>query len=91
MGGRALPQQAMHAVTLYTRDGCHLCEVALTVLDGVRAEHPFTLEIVDIETDPALKALYALEIPVVLVNGRKTFKYRVDRAVLVDRLTRGEP
>ena len=78
----------MSTVTLYTRVGCHLCDDAKAVLDSVRAEHPFELAVVDIDTDPDLTAAYGLEIPVVLVDGRKTFKYRVDPAVLRDRLGR---
>jgi hypothetical protein len=32
---------------------------------------------VDISSDPELEALYGLEIPVLLVNGKKAAKYRV--------------
>ena len=38
---------------------------------------PLTIEEVDISTDADLEALYGLEIPVLLVNGRKAAKYRV--------------
>jgi glutaredoxin len=84
----------MPTVTLYTRVRCHLCEVAREVVERVRAEQPFALEVVDVDQDPALAARYGREVPVVLVDGRKAFKYRVDPVALRDRLTRassGEP
>ena len=75
-------------VTLYTRVGCHLCDVAKDVLDQVRRERPFELVTVDIDTDPELVRLYGEEVPVVAVDGRKAFKYRVDAAALRERLNR---
>ncbi len=75
-------------VTLYTRVGCHLCDVAKDVLDQVRRERPFELETVDVDTDPELVRLYGEEVPVVAVDGRKAFKYRVDAAALRERLDR---
>jgi glutaredoxin len=82
----------MHAraVTLYTRVGCHLCDDAKAVLDEVRRDRPFDLAVVDVDTDPELVRLYGLEVPVITVDGRKAFKFRVDpdklRAIL-DRAT----
>lgn len=65
-------------VTLYTRTDCHLCEEAKEVLGRVAAERPFGLEIVDVDSDPALVSQFGHEVPVVLIAGRKRFKYRVD-------------
>lgn len=80
----------MTTVTLYTRRGCHLCDDAKAVLDEVRAAHPFRLDVVDVDTDPALVALYSDEVPVVAVDGRKAFKYRLTAPDLVERLRRAE-
>ena len=38
---------------------------------------PITIEEIDISTDPGLEARYGLEIPVLLIDGRKAAKYRV--------------
>lgn len=65
-------------VTLYTRAECHLCDEAKAVLERVRRERPFGLEIVDVDSDPGLVSQFGLEVPVVLIGGRKRFKYRVD-------------
>ncbi len=76
-------------VTLYTRARCHLCDVAKQVIDTVRADRAFDLDVVDVDTDPDLVAKYGNEVPVILVNGRKAFKYRVEPSALRDRLDRG--
>ena len=78
------------AVTLYTRVGCHLCDVVKGVLDEVRRERAFDLTTIDVDTDPELVRLYDEEVPVVTINGRKAFKYRVDPAALRARLDRAE-
>ena len=38
---------------------------------------PVAFEEVDISTDPDLESRYGVEIPVLLVNGKKAAKYRV--------------
>ena len=78
----------MALVTLYTKPGCCLCDEAKDVLARVRAQTPFDLEEIDIETDSTLRERFAMEIPVVFVDGRKAFKYRVDEEELRKRLAR---
>jgi hypothetical protein len=46
------------------------------------------IEEIDISTDPALEARYGLEIPVLMVDGRKAAKYRVTEAELTRLLAR---
>jgi hypothetical protein len=41
-----------------------------------------SIEEVDISTDPDLEARYGLEIPVLLVDGKKVAKYRIAEAAL---------
>ncbi|HWT01872.1 MAG TPA: glutaredoxin family protein [Pyrinomonadaceae bacterium] len=64
-------------VILYTRPGCHLCEEAKREMLAAGCGGEYTLEEVNIETDPALKERYSWEIPVVLINNVKAFKYRL--------------
>jgi glutaredoxin len=70
------------ALTLYSRPGCHLCDEMKAVVRRAIAsiQEPVTIEEIDISTDPDLEAQYGLEIPVLLVNGKKTAKYRVTDA-----------
>jgi hypothetical protein len=69
----------MIALTLYSRPGCHLCDDMKAIVErvaGTSTPVP-TIEVIDISSDPELEALYGLEIPVLLVNGKKAAKYRV--------------
>ena len=78
-------------LTLYSRPGCHLCDEMKDVVRRVigSTEIPVAIEEIDISTDPDLEARYGVEIPVLLVNGKKVAKYRVAegelRRVLVAR------
>ena len=76
----------MAALTIYSRAGCHLCDEMKAIVHRVAdaAEPPVAVEEIDISSDPELEARYGLEIPVLLVDGRKVAKYRVTE----DALTR---
>jgi len=65
-------------VRLLGRRDCHLCDEAETVLSRVLPEFDARLLVIDIDEDPELSRLYGNEVPVVLLDGKKAFKYRVD-------------
>jgi len=70
----------MHEVVVYSRKGCHLCDVVketLTNLQGSRGAE-FEWHEVDIDGDPLLQRKYNDEVPVVFIDGRKAFKYHMD-------------
>jgi hypothetical protein len=69
----------MIALTLYSRPGCHLCDDMKAIVERVArtSTPPPTIEVIDISSDPELESRYGLEIPVLLVNGKKAAKYRV--------------
>jgi len=69
-------------VRLVTRAGCHLCDDARPVVARVCAELGVGWDEVDVTSDPELLALYADEIPVTLVDGRRHDFWRVDEARL---------
>ena len=73
-------------VELFSRPGCHLCEEVKALLQRLQSRHLFTLREVNIAADAALLAQYEAEIPVVFINGRKAFKYRVDAKKFIQRL-----
>jgi len=72
------------ALTIYSRPGCHLCdEMKAVVHRAVGAiQEPIAIEEIDISTDPGLEARYGLEIPVLLVNGKRAAKYRITESEL---------
>lgn len=68
----------MHQVVLFTRAGCHLCEVARATILAVRSRHPFSYEEVDAESSDDLMRDYGLRLPVVAVDGDEIFEIEVD-------------
>lgn len=73
-------------LTLYSRKDCCLCEEMKKTVREVQTEHPVQVEEVDVDGSPALKEKYGSEVPVLLINGRKAFKYRVTIGELKRRL-----
>jgi glutaredoxin len=64
-------------VVLYTKAGCHLCDIAKERLARVRREQEFDLEEVDIAGDPGLLERFGTRIPVVTIDGEFAFEHRV--------------
>ena len=81
---------ALPVVELLSKPDCHLCHEAQAVLHALQVQRAFTLREIDITTDPALLAHYHAEIPVVLINGRKVCKYRIDPQQFLRALQRAE-
>lgn len=77
----------MPRIHLFTRRDCCLCEDAKQVLERVRADYPFELSIVDVDTDPELAGMYGHLIPVITINGEKAFHYYVNEKALRRRLS----
>lgn len=79
----------MIVVTIYSRPGCHLCDEMKAVVARVARSVPLALEEIDISSDPDLEERYGLEIPVLMIAGRKAAKYRVTeedlRRLLISR------
>jgi glutaredoxin len=73
-------------VTLYTRAGCHLCDDAKQVIAAAHARAEFDYEELDIDADPELRRLYNEEVPVIAIDGRKAFKYRLNMNDFLKRL-----
>lgn len=69
----------MHEVIVYSRKGCHLCDVVKETLAGAQDAAEFQWREVDIDADPELVQRFNDEVPVVFINGRKAFKYRMER------------
>jgi Glutaredoxin-like domain (DUF836) len=69
-------------VTLYSKPGCHLCDVARAVVERVCADLGESYDELSILDDPALQERYGEEIPVTLVDGRQHDFWRVDEGRL---------
>ncbi len=80
----------MGRVTLISRDGCHLCEEAESVLDRIL---PGQWVRVDVQSSIDLERDYGDRVPVVLLDGAEHGYWRVEESRLLSDLARqpGEP
>jgi glutaredoxin len=76
-------------LTLYSRKDCCLCDEMKAVIQSVRGNIPFDLDEIDIDSSPELQAKFCEEVPVLFIDGRKAFKYRVTARQLEFKLTGG--
>ena len=73
-------------VTVYSRDGCHLCDQALGELRPLVSRAGARLEVIDIEADERLHARYLERIPVIALDGEELYDFFVDLDDLEARL-----
>ena len=69
-------------IDFYTREGCHLCEEVLGVLEELQQEFDFQIHLIDISESPDLSELYGNDIPFATLDGRKILKHRADKKLL---------
>jgi glutaredoxin len=69
-------------ITLYTREGCHLCEEAKAAILPMVSEFGATLREMDIDDDPVLHDRYTNDVPVILLGSKMVAQHRLDPAQL---------
>ena len=73
-------------LTIYSRPGCHLCDEMKSLVHRFVTQHSRLKHIhvdeIDISTDRELCDRYGLEIPVLLIDGKKVAKYRISEEEL---------
>jgi len=74
------------SVVVYSRKGCHLCEVVKESLSKLSRRGGFTWQEVDVDMDFELRRQFNDEVPVVFIDGRKAFKYHMDEQEFLRRL-----
>lgn len=77
-----------HVVTLVTRVGCHLCEVAGDELRRLQRELGFRFRELDVDGSKALRDRFSDKVPVIVLDGREHSHFRVDERKLRKALTR---
>ncbi len=55
-------------LTILSREGCHLCEVAHRIALQLQSEHSIEVRIVDVDGDDLLRERYGMRVPVVLLD-----------------------
>jgi glutaredoxin len=74
-------------VIVYSRKGCHLCEIVKESLVKLQKRGGFRWHEIDVDSDARIRRLYNDEVPVVFINGRKAFKYRMDEKEFLRKLS----
>ena len=67
-------------IVLVTREGCHLCDDALRLLQDLGV-HP---QLADVDADDELHRLYDFRVPVVLVDDKVVAEGKITRQRLLD-------
>ena len=70
----------MTKVTIYSRQGCHLCDDAFNTLESMRQELNFEIDVIDIDKNAELVKLYSDQVPVIHIDGMHHDFYKVDPA-----------
>ena len=68
----------MTVVTVYSRTGCHLCHDAIEILEKMKDELEFSIDIILIDGNPELEKLYGEQIPVTQIDGQHHDFWRVE-------------
>jgi len=76
----------VRSVVVYSRKGCHLCEVVKESLSKLSRRGGFNWQEIDVDGDVELRRLFNDEVPVVFIDGRKAFKYRMDEKEFLRKL-----
>ena len=68
----------MKKVTVYSRTGCHLCEIAIDRIKSTMGDLKFELDIKLIDDDLNLQEEYGEQVPVIFIEDKVLDYWRVD-------------
>ena len=74
-------------VIVYSRKGCHLCEVVKESLQKLQRRGGFEWREIDVDSAEDLHRQFNDEVPVVFIDGKKAFKYRMDERDFLRRIS----
>jgi hypothetical protein len=72
---------------VYGRLYCHLCDDMVAALRARLAGADFSVEVIDVDADPALEKQFGEWVPVLFANGERLCHYHLD-ALKVDEYLR---
>ena len=73
-------------LTLYGRRYCHLCDDMITALQPLRSRFHFELQVVDVDSHPALEQRYGEKVPVLLLRNSELCHYFLDEQAVTAAL-----
>lgn len=63
---------------IYSRAGCHLCEVMEHELATLIADRPLAIEVIDVDSTPELQDRYGEWVPVLTAGDRELCHYHLN-------------
>lgn len=76
-------------LTLFTREGCHLCEDLMQDLRAFDEFKSLDIELVDIDNDPSLQQKYTADVPVLAMGSEIICKHFLNPMALREAIARG--
>lgn len=73
-------------LTLYSRRDCCLCDDMKSVIAVVALKIPIEIDVIDVDNADELREKFANDVPVLFIDGRKAFKFRVTAKELENQL-----
>lgn len=75
-------------LTVYIREGCHLCEAFLDEFLPLAKNMALQYELIDVDSSPHLEAQYGQRVPILVAEDMVICEYFIDSAKL-DEYVRG--
>jgi len=75
-------------LTVLSREYCHLCEELITALKRFQGRYDFDIEVVDVDSNPALEEKWGDKVPVLLDGNLEICHYFLDHDAVDARLAR---
>ena len=75
-------------LTVYSRAHCHLCDEMLEALRKLRGLRRFGVQVMDVDSDPALARRYGEDVPVLVHEGRELCRHRLDAGAVAAYLAK---
>ncbi len=69
----------MIGIKIYSRHGCHLCEIAEKTARELQSTYGFSLEVEFIDGSETLEKEFGEKVPVTFINGQPHDYWRIDR------------
>ncbi len=79
------PSAKAHVI-IYSRPGCHLCNEAKQAIQASQCFDEYTLDEINIESDPDLLRRYRYDIPIISINGIEAFRHKITADAFRERL-----
>lgn len=73
-------------IDIYSKPECSLCDKAKAVIEKAKSRYPITISETDISNNPVLFEKYKEKIPVIFINSKQAFVYKVHEITLIKKL-----